>query len=304
MNDVFCKARTFLYRNARALDLTRFQYHFEDGSREAVLTALSCYQNPDGGFGHAVEADCWNPNSIPLHASTAALMLDEIGMEDGRHPLIQGLVAWLAGGAHFNGKSWAITVDSNNDYPHAKWWHTESESSCHTDYNGTAQLAGFLLRYAEPGSAAFQLGERVAREAIAALDPDTLMDKHTCMCYATMADLIEKAGLTARFDFAQLKEKLHQSVHRLIQTDTSKWNGYVCRPSEFIRSRQSEYYAENRDIAEYECDFLIRTQLEDGSWPIPWSWEDYPEEWAVSKRWWKGTVILQNLLYLKGLERL
>lgn len=51
----FEKARTYLYRHARPLDLTRFQYHFEQGSREAVMHVLSCYQNADGGLGHAVK---------------------------------------------------------------------------------------------------------------------------------------------------------------------------------------------------------------------------------------------------------
>lgn len=58
MTPAFEKARAFVYRNARPLDLARFQYHFEDGSKAAVMRALSYYQNEDGGFGHAVEADC------------------------------------------------------------------------------------------------------------------------------------------------------------------------------------------------------------------------------------------------------
>ena len=304
MNDIFQKARTYMYRHARPLDLARFQYHFEGGSQQAVLNALQCYQNPDGGFGHAIEADCWNPNSIPLHSAGAGAIMAEIGLTDGDHPMVQALVDWFASGVHFNGRSWAITVPSNNDYPHAPWWHTESESSCHTDYNGTAQIAGFLIRYANPDSPAFQLGVRVAAEAIAALDPAALRDKHTCACYVRMAEHIETAGMTHLFAYDDLKQKLHQAVHRLIDTDTTRWHLYVCRPSEFLCSRQSEYYAENRDIAEYECDFIAQTQLEDGSWPIPWSWADYPEEWAVSKVWWKGAVILQNLLYLKGFDRI
>jgi hypothetical protein len=53
----FEQARAFIYKNARPLDLTRWQYHFENGSREAVLNVLSYYQNTDGGFGHALKAD-------------------------------------------------------------------------------------------------------------------------------------------------------------------------------------------------------------------------------------------------------
>lgn len=59
-NITFEKARAFMYRNARPLHLARFQYHFENGSKEAVLNVLSYYQNEEGGCGHAIEADCWN----------------------------------------------------------------------------------------------------------------------------------------------------------------------------------------------------------------------------------------------------
>jgi hypothetical protein len=51
------RARAFIYRNARPLDIARFQYHFENGSKDAVLTALAAYQNEDGGFGHALGPD-------------------------------------------------------------------------------------------------------------------------------------------------------------------------------------------------------------------------------------------------------
>lgn len=298
------KARNFMYRNARPLDLARFQYHFENGSKEAVMNVLSYYQNEDGGFGHAVEADCWNPHSTPLHCGAAGDIIREIDFEDAEHPVIQRLLKWYAGGDHFDGKTWAITVESNNDYPHAPWWHTESVSSCHTDYNGTAQIAGFIARYAKRGGELFQLGVRVAKEAISALSPDELMDMHTCACYVKMAELFERAGATEYIPFAELKEKLHKSVDKLIEADTSKWGGYVCLPSRFIRSKDSEFYPNNREAADYECGHIMNTQLEDGSWDIPWSWNDYPDEWAISKNWWKGQVIIENLLYLKGMGRI
>ena len=290
-----------MYRNARPLDLARFQYHFENGSQEAVLNILSYYQNEDGGFGHAVEADCWNPNSIPLHSNTASEIIREIDVVDSQQPVIQGLLKWYASGKHFNGKSWEITVESNNDYPHAPWWHTESVSSCHTDYNGTAQIAGFIARYADKGSDIFKLGVRIANEAIEALSPDEIRDMHTCVCYMRMAELFEKGKAIEYIPFDELKEKLHISINKLIVTDTSKWSGYVCQPSCFINSKESEYYLANKEIADYECKHIINTQLADGSWNIGWTWGgNYPDEWAISKNWWKGQWIIQNLLYLKG----
>ena len=298
--EIFEKARTFMYRNARPLDMARFQYHFEEGRKEAVMRTLSYYQNEDGGFGHAVEADCWNPNSTPLHCSTAGEIIHEIDYENAGHPVIRKLLKWYVSGACFNGRSWDITVKSNNDYPHAPWWHTESESSCHTDYNGTAQIAGFLIRYGEVGSEPYQLGVRIANEAVEAFDPLENTDMHTCACYVHMLEQIIKAGAQEQVPYRLLEERLHAAVNSMITADPSKWGGYVCRPSQFMKSRDSVFYPENKEIAEYECGFITDTQLSDGSWDIPWGWEDFPEEWALSKNWWKGQVIIENLLYLKG----
>lgn len=299
-NTTFLKAKTFIYRNARPLDLVRFQYHFENGSKEAVMNVLSYYQNEDGGFGHAVEADCWNPNSIPLHSNTASDIIREIDFEDRNHPVIQGLLKWYASKIHFNGKTWAMTVESNQQYPHAPWWHIGSISSCHTDYNGTAQIAGFIVRYAEKDSELFQFGVRIAKEAITALSLQELTDMHTGVCYLRLAELFEKAESTEYIPFQELKQHLQQCIHKMIEKDISKWNGYVCRPSHFIFSKNSEYYAEHKKIADYECQYIIETQLDDGSWNVPWAWNDYPEAWAISKNWWKGHIVIQNLLYLKG----
>lgn len=77
IEEAFEKARKFIYRNARPLDLARWQYHFEGGRKENVIEALSAYQNEDGGFGHGLEADFWNPNSSPMATSAAAQYLSE-----------------------------------------------------------------------------------------------------------------------------------------------------------------------------------------------------------------------------------
>ena len=61
--NTYDRARAFMYRCSRPLELALWQHRFEGGSLENVLIALSFYQNDDGGFGHALEADNWNPAS-------------------------------------------------------------------------------------------------------------------------------------------------------------------------------------------------------------------------------------------------
>ena len=302
----FKLARTFIYRNARPLDIARFQYHFENGNKEAVVTALAVYQNQDGGFGHALEPVGWNPNSAPIQTWTATEILREIGFTDASQPLIQGILSYLGSGQDFEGHFWYNTVASNNDYPHAPWWHTDSESTSHHDYNPTACLAGFIIRFADKDSNVYQLGTRIAKEAVDAyFAQDLLEDMHTVGCYLRLWQYVTEAQVMDIIDLEALRKRLIEQVKYSITQDTVQWEtGYICKPSQFFNSQDSLFYADNKEIAGYECDFILRTQLEDGSWPIPWGWNDYPEEWAISKNWWKASGALLNLFYLKGMGKL
>lgn len=302
--EVFEQARNFMYRNARPLDLARFQYHFENGDKETVMNVLSFYQNADGGCGHAIEADYWNPNSSPMHTSVACEIIKEINYKDKENPVIKGILSYLDSGKDFNGTGWNLLIESNNDYPHAPWWETESESVSHTVYNGTVQLAGFIIRYADRDSNLFQLGLRIIKEAIDEFIKNGLRDMHTCGSYIHMAQFIAQTDAIDLVDYETLHSKLHETVNKLLVKDTTKWGGYVCKPSNFMNTKKSVFYDANKELAEYECEYIINTQLEDGSWNITWSWDKYPDEWPISKNWWKGHLIIQNLLYLKGFGRI
>lgn len=308
MKELQENARSFLYRCARPLELARYQYHFEGGSREAVLKALAAYQNADGGFGHALEADNRNPASTPIQTWAATQILREIEQNDAAHPIVQGILRYLLSGADFDGHCWANTVKSNNDYPGAPWWRADPSSNCYAGYNPSASLAGFLLRYGEKESAAYTLGMRVAREAYASLlERAPLDDMHESACYVQLLEDARLAGVpsTPAFDLDRLCQALHAQARHCITQDKAAWeNDYICRPSVFIKGRESEFYSENADLAEYECAFLERTQLPDGTWPIPWAWGAYPEEWAVSKVWWQGSEAVKNLLYLREMKKL
>lgn len=306
MNVICQNARGFIYRNARPLDLARWQYHFENGSREAVLNALAYYQNEDGGFGHALEADAWNPNSSPIQTWAATEILREIGFADDTHPIIMGILQYLESGKNFGGKFWYNAIKSNKDYPHASWWHSESDSTCREDYNPTACLAGFIIRFAVKDSCLYKFGCRIAGEAFEQLiSAERQNDMHTTACYIRMMQYIEEAEERNIIDIPTLKKKLCEQVKNSITPNIAEWEtSYVCRPSQFFNTKDSIFYIDNKDIAEYECEYIMKTQLDDGSWKISWSWSNYPEQWAVSKNWWKSNGIILNMLYLHGFGKI
>jgi len=303
---LLARARAFIYRQARPLDLARWQFHFENGSQAAVLTALAAYQNADGGFGYALEPDAWNPHSSPLQTWTATEILREIDCTDCSHPMIRGILSYLGSGQAFDGRHWAAVIPSNDAYPHAPWWHSGSQSSSHHDDNPTACLAGFLLRFAEPNSDLDRLGRHIVGEAVAAYRAQGLLrDPHTALCFVRLLEYAREAGAADTFDHAWLADTLHRQVKESISPDTTAWmTGYVCRPSQFIRSRRSPYFPANRDLALAESDAIGRAQEEDGAWAVTWSWDAFPDAWAISKNGWKANGIIQNLLFVKGMEQL
>lgn len=298
------KARAFMYRTARPLELALWQYHFEGGSRENVLHALSFYQNEDGGFGHALEADNWNPHSSPLTSQTATEILYAVDAPAG-HPIVEGLLRYLDSGKDFDPehRQWLNTIPSNNDHPRATWW-TYKPGEEGFNYNPTAALAAFILRYADRESAVYAKGLALAQEAIDwLLAREPFADKHVVYLFMRLAEFATGHDLTG---LDQLTDRLHATAPLCVCTDLSLYGvRYVDRPTDLINGPQSPWYPDIAAAADAECQFLIDSQLADGSWPVPWKWwTEYTDEFAVAASWWKGHIVLKHILYLKNFGKI
>ncbi|MFT4008295.1 MAG: hypothetical protein QM683_22735 [Lacrimispora sp.] len=302
-NSIFNKARKWICYNARPIDRARFRYLFENGSREAVLSALTEYQNDDGGFGHALEADSFNPFSSPIQTWAATEILHEICLEEN-HPIIRGILRYLESGKDFNGKCWLNTVPSNNDYPHASWWMYDNQSYDVITYNPTAALAGFALNSAGKDSDIYKKCYNIVKEAIAYLkEADQCNEMHILACYVRMTQYCRKAGLADELSIDEVERILQQKVNKILTWDRDTWSdSYVCKPSHFFMDKESFLYHSFGELADYECNFIKNTQSPDGTWSINWQWEEYLEQWHIAENWWKAHLIIMNLRFLQGLS--
>jgi hypothetical protein len=296
------QARNFIYKNARPLDIARWKYLFENGSKEDVLTALIAYQNEDGGFGNALEPDCWNPNSSPVQTWVATEIIKEINLNDKNHPIIQGVLNYLSLGKDFDGHTWSNTVATNNNYPHAPWWSFVPHQE--TSYNPTACLIGFILKFEDKNSKLFELACVLAKEAYSYFKLHFPMESmHTVSCFVELYEYIKESSMNDLLDIEEFSTLLHEQIQHVITYDTSKWAvDYVCKPSLFIGTKTSDFYMDNKEICDYECEFILNTQESDGTWGITWSWTDYPEQWNISKNWWKSDLIIKNTRYIKAIH--
>ena len=293
--------KKWMYRNARPIDLTRYQYHFEEGGKDAILNCLSVYQNDDGGFGHALEADSWNKISSPIQTWTATEIIKELDITDSSHKIIQGILTYLASGEDFVSNRWLNTVKSNNDYPGAPWWHFKEEEPHNLRFNPTASLAGFALKYADGESALYQMSKEIAIESVEYFIRTEVVDEmHEIYCFVNLMTYLQEANLTDLVDFDTYQNKLKEVINHLIEKDFSKWPGnYVCKPSQFFDSPESLFYDDNKEAVKFEIEFIQNTRNSDGVWEIPWSWGNYDSEFAISKNWWMGNLVTKNMLLLK-----
>ncbi len=138
------KVYAWMKNHARDLELKHFEYLFLNGSREDVINELIKFQNDDGGFGHGIEPDNTNPNSSAIGSWQAISYIIELKLDE-KHPMVKNLLDYLENSMDDNGYYQAC-IKSNNDYPHAIWWHFSDERA-YWGYNPSVALWAFLYRY-------------------------------------------------------------------------------------------------------------------------------------------------------------
>ncbi len=297
-------------RNARPLDLARWQFHFEKGGQAAVLAALAAYQNDDGGFGNALEPDSWNPNSSPYTTGMAVYLLEEIGFRDREHAIVRKMLAYLAATPAFDGQRWPAVIPSNADYPHAPWW---ADGSYDWGATPTALLAGFIILHAgqdEPiRQKALAIAEAIIERYLHGTMPDgaaynTVKREGEIGGINMMLTFMESAGLGQRYDVAGIRSIMNRQAQTFIEKDDAKWTQYNWKPSNFVRSPDSIFYPGNEQAIEVELDYILSKRNAEGTWDITWAWGAYDAEFAVSRNWWKANLIIENLRLLRAFGRL
>ena len=306
--EAFEEIRFWVYRNARQIELAIWEFEFEGGGCDAVLSALGKYQNADGGFGNALEPDCWNPASSPYTTLNAISRLKTVGFTDVGHPIYQGIIRYLDSGEHRTDSGWLFNIPSNNGFARAPWWTYDAKANEHEHLGVTAGLVCFILQYVDNNAPLYNLAFAFAEKLLARFNEPGQKGDMGLGGYSQLLDVINQLGLAGRLDISRLSSELKRLVDDAIERDESKWGEYRVRPSQFIKSPDSPYYADNEGIVQAELDYLIDTRPVNGVWNISWHWHDnyakYPEEFAISKNWWKADLVVDRIKFLRNFNRL
>lgn len=234
----------------------------------------------------------------------ATRIIKEINLDDKNHPIIKGIIDYLSSNDEFDGHRWngLNTVVTNDNYPYAPWWSYSQKQEL--KYNPTASLIGFILKYAEKHTAIYKLACELSKEAYDYFKKSfPLESMHESACFIELYDYMKECSISNLIDMEEFNKLLQKQIKQVITYDTKRWsNDYICKPSLFIDSKSSDFYLENKDICDFECQFILNIQNNDGSWNVTWDWNNYLEEWAISKNWWKSDIIIKNIKYIKEFQ--
>jgi hypothetical protein len=280
-------AAYFMWSTARLLDRRRFAYLFLQGERQAVVEALRPYQNPDGGFGNALEPDLRAPISQPVPTWTALCILDEA--EAFHDPMVTQACDFLLSLTTTEGGV-PYVLPSARQYPRASWWEAESEPPP-ASLNPTAAIAALLHKHhiEHPWLAA------ATDYCWRKLDAMTTTSAYEMRAILPFLDFVADRQRAERV-FERVGPKiLEQQLVALVPTaeeDSHSPLKFAPNPGSLAR----RLFADS--LIEAHVDALASAQQEDGGWNfnwLPWNPAGVFE--------WRGVVTIEALVTLRAYGR-
>lgn len=273
------RARSFIWHNARVLEQRRFEFLFDGGPREPVLTALLAYRNEDGGYGHALEPDGRGPTSQPLHVLSALHLLNELDAPEHVEPILGFLEKNAPNGVPFG-------LSTAKDHPHAPWIAMDDQGGLLLTGQIVSALHALKIEHPWLDQATEYCWRHI--ENLTTTHP---YEANACVMFLDQVPDRERAEKHAR--------KLGEIVRNNLVTDGVAADemhqpyDYASRPTSIARS----WYTDEE--FEKSLDELVGQQEEDGGWDFAWA------AWTpVTKFEWRPIVTIEALLTLKAYGRI
>jgi hypothetical protein len=277
------RARDFLDRNGRLLERRLFAFHFEGGEASAVTSALTAYQNADGGFGWGLEPDKRTPASQPVDMQFAFETLAEIGALGG--PMTVRACDWLEHAATEEGGV-PFSLTSANDWPHMPWWTVEAPPLA--DINPTAAILACLLQ----AGVTHPWAERATAFCWRQAETSETTKFHDLTPMIAFLEAVQDRPRAER----ALQRLAERIVGRGLVEMAPDAAGYVKKPLDWAPSPGSFCRRLFDGVAiDQHLSALAARQQEDGGWPISWD----PLSPGVELEW-RGVMTLRALLTLRA----
>lgn len=292
------KTNKWLKRYGRPLEVARWEYFIGEGSKKSILQYLQAFQNEDGGFGNGLEPDLWLPNSSSIATWTAAEILFNLDV-DADEPIVKMLINYLIDKYDKQTGMWSTVDPETNKYPHAPWWQWRENVQADWMFNPSAELAGYLVHWSVEQSTGYQIGWESIEKAADRLMEAKEMDFHELNNYQKLLDIMisHKSTFESRTNYSLSEASAHviNMVEATIDRDVTNWGtGYRPLPLDLINSLNHPLYSKWKNLIDENIKLYLNEISLNGVCDITWEWGGYPNEFAVSKRYWQAILAVRR----------
>ena len=296
----FERAKKWIEENGRPLEKTLIKFHFREGASQEDIDTLKTFQNPDGGFGNAMEPDLRTPKSSILGTSIALQVLRSLNLKELGSDIVESAIIFILNNYNVEKMSWRIIPPEAENSPHAPWWNQVDREDNFVGFhlNPTAEILGYLYnnKHLVPRKLIGILSLKVLTE----LKSSKEIEMHDFLCCKR---LLESKNLDSSFHQNLILE-LDRLVDSCVVKDSSKWGGYGLRPLQVVSSPDSPFFGKLQKPVEENLDYEIDIQDASGAWSPTWSWGDsFLNEWEKAKNEWTGIITLEKLVLLNKFGR-
>lgn len=285
--DAFKRAYDYVKREGRPLDQARLAYAFEQGSKDAVLEALSHYQEADGGFS-GLEPDFSADASTPIDTWMAINIVRELDLPTD-HNMTSRICDYLEQTSDQDAQGYYYFATlSMQKADHAPWWHTEKNRV--EGFNPTASLVAFYHQHrgGTPKTHA------IIQKAIEHIATQKQLEMHEWRALMEMVLTLPKAT----------QQDLQPSLKRHLETflpELERWREtYTAGPVELFFHPQCLTWCD-RPLPWPSLIQSVKDNLHPkGYVPIRWQWEGARFEEA--QRHWHSLLTTQTLLWLNAFQ--
>jgi hypothetical protein len=293
MDDIFAAGDRFLLSQARLLERRLFATAFLGQPAAHVVDALRGYQNDDGGFGHALEADVRCPASLPIDVEIAFQSLAAAGASGAAcQEMITRACDFLARIAAAADADGAVppAFPVIESFPRAAHW---SDWTYVPALNPTAGLVGLLYQLGvdHPWRAqgAQYCWQQLETGGVPG-DAHTLSEVMGFLAHVPDRDRAEEQARSLAEHFGEIA---------MFHLDPAA-DGYGLTPLHLAPEPDSRWRPLFTDAQiDGHLDRLQKSQQDDGGWPVSW---EPPSEAATLE--WRGVITLQALRTLTSYGRI
>lgn len=262
--------------------------HLVNENDFGLIDTLQQYQNPDGGFGHGLEADIQMDKSNVASSNIVVNLLEDMTNESAKMKMIQQLVAYYETVYDEAKKAFEFVPKDVDLSPRAIWWNYDQLDSF-TYGNPNPEVAGFLYQY---------------QEFVTTIDIQSLVEQVVKYINEVELDGVSMHSLLSMLRFyhrvdpsiqKKVVSKLQTMVDHLVELNPKKWDDYCLEPYKIARiepqflEKYPTIIAQN--LEKYELllqDDLVRPN---------WEWYQYEDVFEQVKDNWVP-LLTYDVLYV------